>query len=93
MMIAGFILAHFCLLLVLLGVIMPRYYDMFIPPHRREEGTEVTVASQPKGLEGLQENGASEFNLEYQNPTQMERALMKGNNVPPPSYETSPPVK
>lgn len=48
MMIAGFILAHFCLLLILLGVVFPRYYDIFIPSHRRAEGTEVTTANQPK---------------------------------------------
>lgn len=47
-MIAGFILAHFCLLLILLGVVFPRYYDVFIPPHRRAEGTEMTIANQPK---------------------------------------------
>jgi solute carrier family 6 GABA transporter-like protein 1 len=48
MMIAGFILAHFCLLLVLLGLVFPRYYNIFIPPHRRAEGTEVTTANQSK---------------------------------------------
>lgn len=77
MMIAGFILAHFCLLLVLLGVIMPRYYNIFIPPHRRDEGTEITVASQPRGLEGVPEMGASDFNLEDHSPHRTEMALMK----------------
>ena len=28
---------------------MPRYYDVFIPPHRRDEGKEMTVANEPKG--------------------------------------------
>ena len=48
MMIAGFILAHFCLLLILLGIVLPRYYDIFIPVERRAEGTEVTVPNEPK---------------------------------------------
>lgn len=48
-MIAGFILAHLCLLLILLGFVMPRYYDVFVPPHRRSEGTEETIANEPKG--------------------------------------------
>lgn len=49
MMITGFILSHICLLLILLGFIVPRYYDVFIPPHRRSEGTEETVANEPMG--------------------------------------------
>ncbi|KAL2376667.1 hypothetical protein RJZ90_007345 [Blastomyces dermatitidis] len=48
LMIAGFILAHICLLAILLGFVMPRYYDIFIPPLRRAEGTEETVANEPK---------------------------------------------
>ena len=48
-MITGFILAHIGLLLIVLGFIMPRYYDVFIPPHRRDEGKEMTVANEPKG--------------------------------------------
>lgn len=49
MMIAGFILAHLGLLMIILGFIMPRYYEVFIPPHRRSEGTEPTVANEIKG--------------------------------------------
>ncbi|KAA8648061.1 hypothetical protein EYZ11_012915 [Aspergillus tanneri] len=49
MMIAGFILAHLCLLVILLGVVLPRYYNIFIPAHRQEEGTEITIPNQPKG--------------------------------------------
>ncbi|RYP70851.1 hypothetical protein DL771_005226 [Monosporascus sp. 5C6A] len=51
MMVAGFILAHVCLLLMTVGFVMPRYYDAFIPVHRRAEGTEETVANETKGLE------------------------------------------
>lgn len=47
-MIAGFILAHLCLLLILLGLILPRYYNIFIPRNRRSEGTETTVPLQPR---------------------------------------------
>lgn len=57
MMIAGFILAHFCLLLILLGLVFPRYYDVFIPPGRRTEGKEETIANQPKEQELLPEIG------------------------------------
>jgi solute carrier family 6 GABA transporter-like protein 1 len=48
MMIAGFILSHICLVLIVLGFVMPRYYDVFIPPHRRGEGTEETVVNETK---------------------------------------------
>jgi solute carrier family 6 GABA transporter-like protein 1 len=48
MMIAGFILGHFFLLLILLGVVFPRYYNILSPPHRRAEGTELTIANEPK---------------------------------------------
>lgn len=49
MMIAGFILSILTLIVVLFGLVMPRYYDAFIPIHRREEGTEPTVALETKG--------------------------------------------
>ncbi|PGH01252.1 hypothetical protein AJ80_09036 [Polytolypa hystricis UAMH7299] len=48
LMITGFIVSNLCLLLILLGFIMPRYYDIFIPPHRRSEGTEPTVTNELK---------------------------------------------
>ncbi|KAK2609738.1 hypothetical protein N8I77_003225 [Diaporthe amygdali] len=47
MMIAGFILAHLGLLLIILGFVMPRYYDNFVPTDRREEVLKVTQANQP----------------------------------------------
>jgi solute carrier family 6 GABA transporter-like protein 1 len=49
MMIAGFILSIITIIVVLLGLVMPRYYDAFIPTHRRVEGTEPTVAMETKG--------------------------------------------
>lgn len=49
MMIAGFILSILTIIVILLGLVMPRYYDAFIPVHRRFEGTEPTVPMQTKG--------------------------------------------
>lgn len=36
--ILGFGLAHICLVLIGLGVLVPRWYNTIIPPDRREEG-------------------------------------------------------
>lgn len=49
MMIAGFIIAIFTLIAMIVGFVMPRYYDAFIPLERRGEGTEPTVAGETKG--------------------------------------------
>lgn len=49
MMIAGFILSILTVVVILVGFVMPRYYDAFIPLHRREDGTETTTALQTKG--------------------------------------------
>lgn len=49
MMIAGFILSIITVIVILLGLVMPRYYDAFIPVARRFEGTEPTVTMQTKG--------------------------------------------
>ncbi|KAF1942614.1 SNF-domain-containing protein [Clathrospora elynae] len=49
MMITGFILSILTIIAVLLGFVMPRYYDAFIPSQRRGEGTEPTVAMVTKG--------------------------------------------
>lgn len=42
-MIAGFILAHVCMLAVIVGFVMPKWYDGFVPLERRQEGREETV--------------------------------------------------
>jgi solute carrier family 6 (neurotransmitter transporter, GABA) member 1 len=47
-MILGFTVAHIGMCLICLGCIMPRYYDVLIPPHRRGEGTEATVVLELK---------------------------------------------
>jgi solute carrier family 6 GABA transporter-like protein 1 len=49
MMIAGFIISILTVVVILVGFVMPRYYDAFIPLHRREEGTEPTTALETKG--------------------------------------------
>ena len=51
MMVAGFILAHILMLFIIIGFIMPRYYNPLIPAHRRDEGTEETIVDETKGLE------------------------------------------
>ena len=48
-MIAGFILAHICLLAILLGFVMPRYYEVFVPAERREDGAVETFVNELKG--------------------------------------------
>ncbi|KAH0132383.1 hypothetical protein KCU67_g16638, partial [Aureobasidium melanogenum] len=47
MMITGFILSVLGMLAVLMGFVMPRYYDVLIPVERRDEGTKETVLNQP----------------------------------------------
>jgi solute carrier family 6 (neurotransmitter transporter, GABA) member 1 len=49
LMILGFIVAHIGMVIVIGGCVMPRYYSVLIPAHRRAEGTEETVAMEPKG--------------------------------------------
>jgi solute carrier family 6 GABA transporter-like protein 1 len=46
--IVGFILSILGLVLMLAGFIMPRYYQVFIPKTRREEGMEETVVNETK---------------------------------------------
>lgn len=48
MMITGFIISIVTLTAMVVGFVMPRYYDVFVPPHRRAEGTEATVANELK---------------------------------------------
>ncbi|KAH7120905.1 hypothetical protein B0J11DRAFT_490598 [Dendryphion nanum] len=49
MMIAGFILAWLGIVAMIIGFVMPRYYDALIPLHRRTEGTEPTEVNRIKG--------------------------------------------
>lgn len=48
-MIAGFILSILTMVVIIVGFVMPRYYDAFIPIDRRGEGSEPTVANETKG--------------------------------------------
>jgi solute carrier family 6 GABA transporter-like protein 1 len=47
MMITGFILSILGMVGVLMGFVMPRYYDALIPVERRREGMQKTVIDQP----------------------------------------------
>jgi len=47
MMITGFILSILGMVGVLLGFVMPRYYDAFIPIERRDEDMQKTVLDEP----------------------------------------------
>jgi solute carrier family 6 (neurotransmitter transporter, GABA) member 1 len=49
LMILGFIVANIGMVIILAGFIMPRYYGLFLPPHRRDEGSEPTIPNEPKG--------------------------------------------
>lgn len=48
-MITGFILSILTMVLIMVGFVMPRYYDAFVPIGRRGEGKEPTVATETKG--------------------------------------------
>ena len=48
-MVLGFTVAHIGIALIILGFVVPRYYSVMIPPHRRDEGMEETVACKSKG--------------------------------------------
>lgn len=43
--ITGFALAHCVLVIISLGVIVPRWFDVFIPPHRQDDGKIETIAN------------------------------------------------
>lgn len=48
LMITGFTLSHIGLCLIVLGFVLPRYYNTFIPPERAWEGKEhMTLANEP----------------------------------------------
>ncbi|KAL8748358.1 MAG: hypothetical protein Q9184_007363 [Pyrenodesmia sp. 2 TL-2023] len=48
----GFILAHFCLIFAVVSLVLPRYYDVFVPKHRLDDGKRVAA---PCVLENLLE--------------------------------------
>lgn len=48
MMVAGFILSILGISIMLVGFVMPRYYNIFVPPHRQMEGMEGTLVGVDK---------------------------------------------
>ncbi|KAL8840777.1 MAG: hypothetical protein Q9176_003623 [Flavoplaca citrina] len=46
----GFILAHFCLIFAVSALVLPRYYDVFVPMHRLDDGKRMVA---PGVLENL----------------------------------------
>lgn len=51
LMILGFIAALSFLVLMIIGFFVPRFYEPFIPVHRRAEGTEDTIVNELKQKE------------------------------------------
>jgi solute carrier family 6 (neurotransmitter transporter, GABA) member 1 len=83
-MILGFTVAHIGMCLICLGFIMPRYYDVFVPPHRRGEGTEETVPLEPKGQTYARPvpDESGESGLEYGSPQEsVEKAVKPEEKV------------
>ena len=46
----GFILAHFCLIAVVVGLITPRWLDVFVPDHRQEDGMRTYAPNVTEGI-------------------------------------------
>lgn len=46
----GFIVAHFVMLAALLGLVMPRYLDVFVPYERRDDGIKPTMPGVTIGI-------------------------------------------
>jgi solute carrier family 6 GABA transporter-like protein 1 len=58
LMILGFIASISALLFMILGFFFPRFYEPFIPAHRRAEGTEDTVVNELKQKDSI-DSGAT----------------------------------
>ncbi|KAK5167527.1 uncharacterized protein LTR77_007226 [Saxophila tyrrhenica] len=46
----GFILAHFCLVAVVLSLMTPRFFDVFVPNHRLDEGIKTYAPNVTEGI-------------------------------------------
>lgn len=55
LMILGFIVSLIGLCVIILGFVMPRYFDAFVPKSRRAEGTEETIVNELKREDSLVE--------------------------------------
>lgn len=52
----GFSLAHLVLIVIGLGLVLPRWFDVFIPPHRRGDGKRMTaVHTSPATIEAVKD--------------------------------------
>ncbi|KAL9027713.1 MAG: hypothetical protein Q9196_003808 [Gyalolechia fulgens] len=56
----GFILAHFCLVFAVVGVVLPRYYDVFVPMHRLDDGKRVTAPGVTEDSLGVEADDSAE---------------------------------
>ncbi|KAL9001696.1 MAG: hypothetical protein Q9188_005341 [Gyalolechia gomerana] len=70
----GFILAHFCLVFAVASLILPRYFDVFVPKHRLDDGKRVAA---PGVIENLLEAEADDL-------------AETGSSHSPPHYKSSP---
>ncbi|KAH4034275.1 hypothetical protein HBI81_081870 [Parastagonospora nodorum] len=92
MMITGFILSILTIIVVLVGAVMPRYYDAFIPIERKDEGTEPTIAMETKGeVAGLPISEVA--NAESGHGSMMRESSLEhddkavNSDEPPPAYK------
>lgn len=70
----GFTLAHFCLVFAVVSLILPRYFDVFVPVHRLDDGKRVAA---PGVIENLLEAEADDL-------------AETGSSHSPPLYKSSP---
>lgn len=73
MYVFGFILAHFCLIFAVVSLVLPRFYDAFVPPHRLDEGKRIAA---PNVTENLLEGEAAD-------------AAETGSSDSPPPFKSS----
>ncbi len=73
MYVFGFILAHFCLIFAVVSLVLPRFYDPFVPPHRLDDGKRVAA---PNVTENLLEGEAAD-------------AAETGSSDSPPPFKSS----
>lgn len=53
MHIFGFAIAHCTLLIVAFGFLAPRWFNVIVPPHRREDGNKVFAPNVTLGIDGV----------------------------------------
>jgi solute carrier family 6 GABA transporter-like protein 1 len=56
----GFIVSHFILITIGLGFIVPRWFDVFVPAHRREDGQRPTAPNVLSGVVEAERDGGME---------------------------------